>query len=100
MNGNASSVRFGQEYACVIKLINCYAAMHIKNEQKSFISQRLENDLKITEFAARAFADQKQIPFLEGLFEPTQPILTIIKGKSKWYPAEMYPDNITFLRSF
>ena len=87
------------EFACVIRLANCYVATHVNGQKKAFISQHPETDIKVAQVTAKLFAETHNIPYDNALRDPTQPIITVLKHKEKWFPAELHADKITLLTS-
>lgn len=88
------------ELTCVLRLMNCYAALHVKGDTKIFISERPEQDLKVAQATAKIFAEARGIPYDSKLNVTNQPLITVIKQEEKWYPAELYPDKVSLLISY
>lgn len=84
-------------YTCIVKLVNCFLAVHKKGKITSFISKNPELDISIAKIAAERFAQLNNIPYRNMLLEPITPIITILKSKNKWYPAEIYADRIELI---
>lgn len=85
------------EYVGVMKLANGYLAMHIQGKQKKFISAKFETDIKIAQEAALTFAQVHLISYQEKLLELEKPLITVIKHKDYWFPAQLYPGEIRLL---
>lgn len=74
------------EYAGVLLFGNHYVAVHSKTGARSFISNHPEQDKEIARAAARAFAEQHNIPLRNSLLYLDKPIVTIWKMGSLWAP--------------
>ena len=88
------------EFTGVIRLVNCYIAAHVKENQKKFISAHPETDIKVAQATAKLFAETNKIFYDDTLFELSQAIITVVKRQEKWFPAELHADRITVLTSF
>jgi hypothetical protein len=89
-----------EEYAAVIKLANCYAATHVKGKKKTFISARLEADVKVARAAAKLFAEDNKIFCDDAVHKLSQPIITVLKCGERWFPAELHADEVILLTAF
>lgn len=87
------------EFACVIRLANCYAATHVNGRKKAFISKHPEVDIKVAQVAAKAFAETHKIAYENQLQDLSQPIITVIKHEERWFPAELHSDKLTLLKN-
>jgi hypothetical protein len=86
-----------QEYISVIKLGGGYVAAHVMGTQITFISEKLEIDIKVAKATAHLFAANHHISYNSGLYVLAQPVITVMEHNKKWFPAEVYPDKITLL---
>ncbi len=57
-----------------------------------------EGDIKTASVIAQTFAKMHHIRFHDELLDLINPILTIFKHESNWYPAEIHCDRITLLQ--
>lgn len=87
-------------FTAVIRLVNCYLATHVNEDEIRFISKHPESDIKVAQATAKLFAETNNILYDDTSFELSQPIITVMKDGEKWYPAELHPDRITLLLSF
>lgn len=85
------------EFTAVTELVNCYMAIHVTGERAEFISEYLETNIKVAHAAAKLFAEAHHIPYVSSLYELSEPLITIMKMKKNWIPAEFYPHEIIFL---
>jgi hypothetical protein len=85
------------ECVCVFRLANCYIAAHVNGNEKALISMHRETDKKIAQATARTFAERRGILYQNDLWEVDKPIISVIKNNQKWFPAELYGDNIVLL---
>lgn len=85
----------------VVKMANHFAAMHFQGNKSFFISKTLTSDIRVAQAAAKAFADSNYLPYNPNeLYLADRPTYTVIKQGTKWYPAEIHPDDITLLTHF
>lgn len=90
-----------KEYVCIIRLVNCFIATHVNGKEKSFISKHPEIDITIAIIAAKNFAEEKNLTYIQDLLEPIQPIITVLKFEdSQWYPGAPLPNGIKLLKAF
>lgn len=82
------------EYAGVLKLVDCYIATHFTDDRISFISRYPETEKKIPQVAAKQFALDSNIPYIDTEIHLERPLLTMIKHGFHWYPAELHPTCI------
>lgn len=85
------------ELACVFKLVNCYAAIHIQKDKSVCISEHPETDIKVAQTTAELFAKQHNIPYSNELLRMRNPIITIINNGEGWFPAELHSEKIRLL---
>lgn len=85
------------EYVGIVRLVNCYIATHFRPEEKCFISEHPETDIKVAQATAILFAKTHNIPYDSDLREPDRPIITVLKREKKWFPAELHTNKITLL---
>lgn len=53
---------------------------------------RLEEDPRMAQVSARAFAESHKIPFIKEVQGFDRPIMTVVKYNSKWHPAVIHPE--------
>jgi hypothetical protein len=87
-------------FTCVVELVNCFIATHVNGQNKAFISKHPETDIKVAQATAKLFAKDNNISYDSVLRHPDQPILTVLKHKGEWTPAELHVDKITLLKGF
>lgn len=87
------------DFVCVLKLINRYAAIYQKDNKKLFISSNLEIDIRVAQVTAQSFALSESIPYKKNLYE-ANPIITILRQGAEWFPAELHSDKALILTSF
>jgi len=85
------------EFVGVIRLVNCFAAVHVTNEHKKFISKHLELELRVAQAAAESFAATHNIHYDGDLKDLDKPLITVVKHMESWFPAELHPDGISML---
>jgi hypothetical protein len=89
------------EYTGVLRLVNCYAAFHVKGNTKQFLSDHPEIDFRIAFKTAEIFANMHHIPFgSSDIFNLQKPIITILKHDCLWYPTELHSDKMTLLTNW
>lgn len=94
----SKSVGNCNEYVGVVRIVNSYAAIHVKGTQKQLISERAETDLKTAQSTAQSFAAVKNVALYKGLLDLQKPIISVYKHNAAWYPAEFHSDKITLLK--
>lgn len=86
-----------KEFVGVVMLGNHYLAMHFQGSNKFFISKQAEADIKVAQSAAMRFADEKKLCYHNDLFYSDRSIITILRYRSRWYPAEISDDQINLV---
>lgn len=97
MNFNGNINTNSAEYTCVLRLVNHFLAVHVKGQNKTFISKHPERDFKVAQLAALTFANSHNIPVDLVLKDPHPALLTVLKHGNNWYPAEIHADKLLLL---
>ncbi len=88
------------EYVGVMRLAGCFAAVHSKDTEINFISNHLEETMAIASESAKTYALQNKITLISDCQIPQEPILTIIRHGTLWYPAQIFSDRVKVLDKF
>ena len=85
------------EYVCVMLLVNYFIATHVKGENTTIISSQPETDIRMARIAGIRFARSQGIHYEAALKQLSQPMITVIKHGSDWFPAELHPHKVALL---
>lgn len=82
------------EFVGVVRMANCYVAVHNQGKNSIFISDKFESDIRVAQVTAKAFAERNNLSYRPGPFDADRPTYTVLKKDTKWYPAAIYPDQV------
>lgn len=83
------------EYVGIFEVGKQYWTIYIGESEVFFIGE-VEKDKKVARLAAQSFAKERKLSYHDELvFYSDSPIITIVQYKSRWYPAEIYPETNT-----